>query len=285
MHKYNEEVSSMNAVNAKSVVKPEDDGCTMVVNIQYQNHLININLGDSRTVLAKRKSHWITPDQRSRNSNQWELIFASTDHSLGDPKRAAQIHANGGQFITNNNRYFDAAFTEEDPKLHKRDYEALSQCRVQRPKSFIDPDGFARNTKALNLAATMGDFTFKSNPPLLSAIPDVTFTALERSAEYFLTIASDGLWDHLNGKMSPKWEAEHVIKFFNAEIDSIEIDMNLRKTRPQHFTEYAPQYHQLMKRLSNRLCDRQHNGYLFATNGNKFDDVTAIAAMIVTSGD
>jgi serine/threonine protein phosphatase PrpC len=47
--------------NGREGKKPVDDGCTLIVNIIYDGYLINVNTGDSRTVMGskKEKTHFL----------------------------------------------------------------------------------------------------------------------------------------------------------------------------------------------------------------------------------
>jgi len=109
-----------------SLNKPIDDGCTLVVNILHKNHLINVNVGDSRTILARRivldpPKHVRTPSISSNNSTdsttltnptdcestastnppnpKWVLHFASQDHSPDHPVAAWHVASRNGIFI------------------------------------------------------------------------------------------------------------------------------------------------------------------------------------------
>ncbi|KAJ3104450.1 hypothetical protein HDU97_009235 [Phlyctochytrium planicorne] len=60
------------ASRKQKMTRPPDDGCTMVVTVLHGNYVVNLNVGDSRTVLASRPG--LTP-VRKESYDDWEDDF------------------------------------------------------------------------------------------------------------------------------------------------------------------------------------------------------------------
>ncbi|KAI9016805.1 hypothetical protein DFJ74DRAFT_678517 [Hyaloraphidium curvatum] len=56
--------------------RPADDGCTLVVNLIYRFHLLNCNVGDSRTVLARR---WVPPIQELHEQGSQDSLGSASE--------------------------------------------------------------------------------------------------------------------------------------------------------------------------------------------------------------
>ena len=164
--------------------KPDDDGCTMVVNILHQGYLINCNTGDSRTLLGGR----------SLSKKEWSTIYSSNDHNTTHPSKVWSIHCNGGRFLTSEGRFLNYKLQQNESH---EPYTKLAGTRVYRPLNpLIETVGISHR-RTINLTASMGDLLFKLDPPIISAEPDVNFIELRSDTEYILIICTDGVWDHL----------------------------------------------------------------------------------------
>jgi serine/threonine protein phosphatase PrpC len=67
--------------------RPIDDGCTMIANVIRDGYIMNLNLGDSRTVIA------------SLDDAEHYLLFASTDHNMTEKHKIWDIYQRGGRFL------------------------------------------------------------------------------------------------------------------------------------------------------------------------------------------
>ena len=217
--------------------KPADDGCTLVLNVFYDNYLINCNVGDSRTLLLSRPTtntilqhQKILDDTHSiattdhRIPTGWTPVFASTDHTPGLLKKALQIHTNGGRFIMNGATVYVKSMLEKSMESNQRHIEFLSQCRIGRPLGWrIEEVNFPACT-TLNLSGTLGDLFFKYDPPLLNARPDVEFVKLDMEKyRYLAVMASDGLWDHM-AHSDPEIQNGMMSRYVDAVMDHADVD-------------------------------------------------------------
>ncbi|KAJ3014035.1 hypothetical protein HKX48_005393 [Thoreauomyces humboldtii] len=164
--------------------KPVDDGCTLVVNVLARGWIVNINVGDSRTVLA------------TRTDSTWEPVFQSSDHNMTHPAKIHHIQKSGGQFIYpyGTLEFVQVPVTENPPT---RPYLQLAGMRIYRPPTPQIRAVGVSHRRTLNLSATMGDLLFKVEPAVLSCLPDVEFAKVKDDSEYILIAATDGVWDHM----------------------------------------------------------------------------------------
>jgi len=99
--------------------KPVDDGCTLILNCVYNGYLVNVNVGDSRTVLGRQPRPLpnqpsvqpspavsLSSSSSSTASNlflpkqKWTLYFASVDHSPSHPENALWVSKHGASLST-----------------------------------------------------------------------------------------------------------------------------------------------------------------------------------------
>ncbi|KAI9266834.1 hypothetical protein BDA99DRAFT_558871 [Phascolomyces articulosus] len=111
------EISATNDVNNNTTTTPENseeldnDGCTLIINMFFGNWLININVGDSRSVLISAPDPGV-PQQKTAeelnnfplmcgldNDYKMDVVFASQDHKPYLEHLAREILENGGEFI------------------------------------------------------------------------------------------------------------------------------------------------------------------------------------------
>ncbi|KAJ3123278.1 hypothetical protein HK098_002066 [Nowakowskiella sp. JEL0407] len=209
--------------------RPVDDGCTLIVNIIIGTCFVNLNVGDSRTVVFQR------------SGADCSLIFESKDHNMSHLEKIEEIWRRGGQFINPNGTIRQIRQNAVDMK----------GTRIYRPLSENIKSVGVSHKRTLNLTGTMGDLLFKVEPWILSCKPDITFLdlgadlkpesdefALERSdsgielqipkptfngvpsgSDILILTASDGLWDHLK----PNITSEVIVNFIIEEVYSCPI--------------------------------------------------------------
>ncbi|KAI8820696.1 phosphatase 2C-like domain-containing protein, partial [Fimicolochytrium jonesii] len=176
--------------------KPVDDGCTLVVNIITKGWVININVGDSRTVVGMKAD--------ADHGSTWDPVFESSDHNMTHPAKIHHIQRTGGQFIYpyGTLRTIELCAADGKPitaetKIPTTPYTQLEGMRIYRPPSAQIRAVGVSHRRTLNLSATMGDLLFKVEPAVLSCVPDVEFVKLRSDRPYILVAATDGVWDHM----------------------------------------------------------------------------------------
>jgi hypothetical protein len=123
----------------------DNDGCTLVLNIFLGEWLININVGDSRTVLISAPEPSSAPPTSIENANtigidndyKMDVVFASQDHKPYLEHLARHILENGGEFVDSvQNRVIkvDLDKLKEDGNRHTKRV-ALKNARI-RPKGY-----------------------------------------------------------------------------------------------------------------------------------------------------
>ncbi|KAJ3338773.1 hypothetical protein HDU93_009087 [Gonapodya sp. JEL0774] len=164
--------------------KPADDGCTMVVNVISDGWLVNANLGDSRTVLARRRYRVSTP---ASDVPAFSVCFASVDHSPTHPPSVHHVVENGGIFISENGtprRFTPPPLVSSDTRkpsaAHRERYSVLAGSRVYRTLNDEMREGGVSNLKTLNLLGSLGDVGFKvgGRGKVIRSRPDVSFAPL-----------------------------------------------------------------------------------------------------------
>jgi len=206
----------------KQDLKPEDDGCTMVVNIIAGNWFINCNVGDSRTVLGCKQRADVEDTfgmDEDEEPLEWMPLFASNDHSMCHVHKVWEIHQAGGQFINPNGTVRPVRV--EHPDQRTKPYSELNGARVFRTYSSNLETLGVSHRRALNLTATMGDVLFKLAPAILSAIPDVTFYPLDEDKEYVLVSGTDGVWDHLRLQLFQESQNELLIRHVGRLMETV----------------------------------------------------------------
>jgi hypothetical protein len=123
----------------------DNDGCTLVLNIFLGEWLINVNVGDSRTVLISAPEPSTAPPTSIENANtigidndyKMDVVFASQDHKPYLEHLARHILENGGEFVDSvQNRVIkvDLDKLKEDGNRHTKRV-ALKNARI-RPKGY-----------------------------------------------------------------------------------------------------------------------------------------------------
>lgn len=194
--------------------KVNNDGCTLIINLLVGEWLVNINVGDSRTILMSAPEYTKTNVNGFDYSNspvidqnyKMDVVFASQDHKPYLEHLAREIMDMGGEFVDSvQNRVIrvDLDKTKDDGNRHAKRL-ALKHARI-RPRDYQPPAGHEywkanssspnspftingngqqvkvriRDDKipSLNVARSCGDLDFKMDPKrkIISCEPDVTF--------------------------------------------------------------------------------------------------------------
>lgn len=201
----------------------DNDGCTLILNLFLGEWLINVNVGDSRTVLitAPEPSTPLpvnTPYTVGIDKDyNFEVEFASQDHKPYLEHLARHILENGGEFVDSvQNRVIklDVDKLREDGNRHAKRV-SLKNARI-RPKDYqppnnhdqMAPSSLVKSTgnnaaeeyrdrdrvPSLNVARSCGDLDFKMDPnhKIISCEPDVTFIRISDTRRGFRTTIRNG---------------------------------------------------------------------------------------------
>ncbi|CAG8551613.1 13205_t:CDS:2, partial [Acaulospora colombiana] len=173
------------------LVEPIDDGATLVINLFFGEWFVNINVGDSRTILA------------SKTNDKWIVDFASEDHKPFLERLAVQIFSNGGLFVDSQDKPIRFDPSPQDRPIRTN----LKSARIRLQNADNDLGVPYKNNNgnnwSLNVAATCGDLLFKLDPskPVINCVPDIYFNKLgtfsNRTGRQFILMSTDGLFDHL----------------------------------------------------------------------------------------
>lgn len=230
---------------------PGSDGTTLVVNIFIDKWVICINVGDSRSMLGSRDS-----------IGRWNVEFASEDHTPSLERLAQTIYANGGEFVTHDDKVIRFDPTIKNDKKHR---QSLKEARIRVKDGASNLYGIPYRTRngqcaSVNLGACIGDVLYKLDPvnPVLSCKPDITFIDITNIQQGYLLMASDGLWDYVQrgGKIHEQNSA--VCQFVGDKID-----------RGWNY-----------QRIVCTLADREGMNGLYSDSIQEYDDFTAIVVSI-----
>ncbi|KAF8946296.1 hypothetical protein BGZ47_000903 [Haplosporangium gracile] len=232
---------------------PGSDGTTLIVNVFIDRWIICLNLGDSRSLLSSRDSF-----------GRWNVEFHSEDHTPALERLALTIYANGGEFVTH-----DDKMIRFDPNLRndKKHRQSLKEARIRVRDGASNEYGIPYRTKngqaaSVNLGACIGDVLYKLDPvnPVLSCKPDITFIDISNIQQGFLLMASDGLWDYVQ-------KGHHRTQDQNLTVSQFVGDKVDRGWNHQ--------------RIVHTLSDRESSAGLYSDSIQEYDDFTAI---LVTFG-
>ncbi|KAG0088605.1 Protein phosphatase 1L [Podila epicladia] len=226
---------------------PGSDGTTLIVNIFIDKWVINVNLGDSRSMISSRDV-----------TGRWNVDFYSEDHTPSLERLAHTIYANGGEFVTHDDKVI-----RFDPNLKsdKKHRVSLKEARIRVKDAASNAYGIPYRTRngqcaSVNLGACIGDVLYKLDPvnPVLGCTPDVTFIDITKIQQGYLIMASDGLWDYVKrgGKVQDQNAA--VSQFVGDKLD-------------------RGWNHQ---RIVCSLSDREGAMALYSDSIQEYDDFTAI---------
>ncbi|RHZ47078.1 hypothetical protein Glove_593g33 [Diversispora epigaea] len=228
-------------------VEPVDDGATLVINLFFGEWFININVGDSRTILA------------SKSNDKWIVDFASEDHKPFLERLAVEIFSNGGIFVDSQDKpiRFDPSPQDRPIRMNLKN----ARIRLQNADNDLGVPYKKNNGNnwSLNVAATCGDLLFKLNPskPVINCVPDIYFSKLGEipnpTDKRFILMSTDGLFDHLylsKADMQNQVISTHV----GTKLDSGE-----------H-----------IKNIVMHLCNREGDRSLFENTLQEYDDCTCI---------
>ncbi|KAF9584438.1 Protein phosphatase 1L [Lunasporangiospora selenospora] len=226
---------------------PGSDGTTLIINIFIDKWIICVNLGDSRSILSSRDI-----------TGRWNVDFSSEDHTPSLERIAQNIYANGGEFVTHDDKVirFDPAF-----KNDKKHRSSLREARIRVKDGASNVYGIPFRTRngqavSVNLGACVGDVLYKLNltQPILSNRPDITFIDVSDIQQGYLLIASDGLWDYVLRDYKDHEQISAVCQYVGDKID-------------------RGWSHQ---RIVATLSDRESVPELYTESIHDFDDFTAI---------
>ncbi|KAI9023766.1 hypothetical protein CLU79DRAFT_827323 [Phycomyces nitens] len=183
--------------------KTDNDGCTLILNVFFGDWLINVNVGDSRTILISAPE----PTGGVDKDYLMEVVFASQDHKPYLEHLAREILENGGEFVDSvQNRVIKVELDKlredgnrqakrialKNARIRPKDYQVThdqtngdtsvqgwaAQSAVRTTANNV-PAWRAREDRipSLNVARSCGDLDFKLNPKqkIISCEPDVTF--------------------------------------------------------------------------------------------------------------
>jgi len=231
---------------------PGSDGTTLIVNIFIDKWIICVNVGDSRSILSSR-------DQ----SGRWNVDFHSEDHTPSLERLAQTIYANGGEFVTHDDKLIKFDPTFKNDKKHR---QSLKEARIRVKDASSNVYGIPYRTRngqcaSVNLGACIGDVLYKLDPvnPVLNCTPDITFIDIKMQHGYLL-MASDGLWDYVLRGSKVQDQNAAVSQFVGDKLD-------------------RGWNHQ---RIVCTLSDREGEAGLYSDSIQEYDDFTAI---LVTVGN
>lgn len=212
--------------------KVNNDGCTLIINLLVGEWLVNINVGDSRSILMSAPEYTKTNVNGFDYSNspvidqnyKMDVVFASQDHKPYLEHLAREIMDMGGEFVDSvQNRVIrvDLDKTKDDGNRHAKRL-ALKHARI-RPRDYQPPAGHEywkanssspnspytingngqqvkvriRDDKipSLNVARSCGDLDFKMDPKrkIISCEPDITFVrVLDHSHRQQVALSHEG---------------------------------------------------------------------------------------------
>ncbi|KAF9201075.1 Protein phosphatase 1L [Haplosporangium sp. Z 27] len=230
---------------------PGSDGTTLIVNIFIDKWVICVNVGDSRSILGSRDS-----------VGRWNVNFHSEDHTPSLERLAQTIYANGGEFVTHDDKVIKFDPNIKNDKKHR---QSLKEARIRVKDGASNLYGIPYRTRngqcaSINLGACIGDVLYKLDPvnPVLSCKPDITFIDITTIQNGYLLMASDGLWDYVlrGGKVQD--QNATVCQFVGDKID-------------------RGWNHQ---RIVCTLSDREGMTGLYSDSIQEYDDFTAILVTI-----
>jgi serine/threonine protein phosphatase PrpC len=244
--------------NGKQGRKPVDDGCTLIVNIVYDGHLINVNTGDSRTVMGSKreKSHFL-----HKKTVEFSPVFSSLDQSPDHPEKAYTVSHNGGIFLSSGGIPRKRPNIEPFEKRGMVTYPELIGTRIYRPSNKRIEELGINHLMTLNMGGSMGDLLFKIEPPVISCRPDVSIVKFDESVDNIILIATDGIWDHLNWQ-DPEKQNEKIMSYISKQIGED--------------TEISEE---LLNEISSKLVQRENNLELYEPR-QRYDDCTAFLVYI-----
>jgi serine/threonine protein phosphatase PrpC len=244
--------------NGRQGKKPVDDGCTLIVNIIYDGYLINVNTGDSRTVMGskKEKTHFL-----HKRTFEFSPVFSSLDQSPDHPEKAYNVSHNGGIFLSSGGIPRKRPSIEPFEKRGMVTYPELVGTRIYRPSNKRIEELGINHLMTLNMGGSMGDLLFKIEPAVISCRPDVSIVKIDNSVDNIILIATDGIWDHLNWQ-EPDKQNEKIMSYISKQLG-----------------EDAVVSEELLNMVSSKLVKRECNLELYEPR-QRYDDCTAFLVFI-----
>jgi len=244
--------------NGREGKKPVDDGCTLIVNIIYDGYLINVNTGDSRTIMGakKEKTHFL-----HKKTYEFTPVFSSLDQSPDHPEKAYNVSHNGGIFLSSGGIPRKRPNIEPLEKRGMVTYPELVGTRIYRPTNKRIEELGINHLMTLNMGGSMGDLLFKIEPAVISCRPDVSIVKIDNTVDNMLLIATDGIWDHLNWQ-EPEKQNEKIMSYISKQL-SEEVEIS----------------EELLNKISSKLVKRENNLELYESR-QRYDDCTAFLVFI-----
>jgi serine/threonine protein phosphatase PrpC len=244
--------------NGRQGKKPVDDGCTLIVNIIYNGYLINVNTGDSRTVMGakKERTHFL-----HKKTFEFTPVFSSLDQSPDHPEKAYNVTHNGGIFLSSGGIPRKRPNIEPFEKRGMVTYPELVGTRIYRPSNKKIEELGINHLMTLNMGGSMGDLLFKIEPAVISCRPDVSIVKIDNTVDNMLLIATDGIWDHLNWQ-EPEKQNEKIMSYISKQLG-----------------EDAEVSEELLNMISSKLVKREGNLELYEPR-QRYDDCTAFLVFI-----
>jgi len=241
--------------NGRRGIKPVDDGCTLIVNIIYDGYLINVNTGDSRTVMGARQG-------KARNMrNEFIPVFSSLDQSPDHPEKAYNISHNGGIFLSSGGIPRKVPNIEPFEERGMITYPELVGTRIYRPSNKRIEELAINHLMTLNMGGSMGDLLFKIEPAVISSRPDVSIVKIDSDVDNILLIATDGIWDHLTWQ-DPDDQNDEIMGYISKMLGED--------------TEVSEE---LLNKITSKLVKREGNLDLYEPR-QRYDDCTAFLVFI-----
>ena len=175
-------------------------GTTASVSIIRKDRMFIANVGDSTMVLGK----W-TETEEPNNSAHLVAQVLSNDHKPEDTAERQRIENIGGRVIMSAKGIMRVAWHRE-----RTGSRGSSSSSNSQPAYDVVP--------FLSVARSLGDlwsYTPEHDSYYVSPLPDVTEYMIDLSRDYFLIVASDGLWN----VVSPQEAVDFVHSFRQNELD------------------------------------------------------------------
>ncbi|KAF7721444.1 hypothetical protein EC973_004668 [Apophysomyces ossiformis] len=193
----------------------ENDGCTLVINLFFGEWLVNVNVGDSRSILfsipesvgcfkeSDGGASTSLYQNSSDNNYKMDVVFASQDHKPYLEHLAREIIENGGEFVDSvQNRVIKVELdklkedtgrntkrfalrnarirpkgSQENGSTHPTSFDTCAQIRPLRASVGQYKVRARGRVPSLNVARSCGDLDFKMVPnrKIISCEPDVNF--------------------------------------------------------------------------------------------------------------
>ena len=180
-----------------------DPGSTLALNVVFARagravRLLNINIGDSRTVLFQKEGYFHVP------------VFAIRDHNAGHERALGVLDRGGvikraavlGKLIT---------VANARQKILAGAPKSFSSHRVSRQSHPEEAAALNLASYTLGMSDAFGDLYLKLAPRLIEGRLDWSRFDLDPSKPYLLVCGTDGLWNTIEGGSGdPRAQAKNL---------------------------------------------------------------------------